>query len=61
MTTRVRFNVGVTGLVEQDTKGKYRNTSVTLVLESRTGSLSAGNRKDRHHHRKISGEYLEDT
>ncbi|WP_420341347.1 TipJ family phage tail tip protein, partial [Streptococcus pneumoniae] len=36
--TRVRFNVGVTGLVEQDTKGNQKNTSVTLVLESRTGA-----------------------
>ncbi|EEN7068573.1 host specificity protein J [Salmonella enterica] len=58
--TRVRFNVGTTGLVEQDTKGNQKNTSVTMVIESRTGStgwiieknvtIGPG---------KISGEYLE--
>lgn len=36
--TRVRFNIGTTGLVEQDTKGNQKNTSVTMVIESRTGS-----------------------
>ncbi|MGK6416892.1 host specificity protein J [Citrobacter freundii] len=58
--TRVRFNIGTTGLVEQDTKGNQKNTSVTMVIESRTGStgwiieknvtIGPG---------KISGEYLE--
>ncbi|HFS7575706.1 TPA: hypothetical protein ACH1PT_004758, partial [Enterobacter hormaechei] len=36
--TRVRFNIGVTGLMEQDSKGNQKNTSVTMVIETRTGS-----------------------
>ncbi|WP_312716125.1 hypothetical protein, partial [Escherichia coli] len=35
--TRVRFNIGVTGLMEQDSKGNQKNTSVTMVIETRTG------------------------
>ncbi|MDV1857903.1 phage tail protein [Citrobacter freundii] len=57
--TRVRFNVGVTGLVEQDTKGNQKNTSVTLVLESRTGSSGWVIKKTVTITGKISGEYLE--
>ena len=38
--TRVRFNVGVSSLVEQDTKGNQKNTSVTLAIETRSGSSS---------------------
>ncbi|EDV4384698.1 hypothetical protein ZY78_004774, partial [Salmonella enterica subsp. enterica serovar Singapore] len=57
--TRVRFNVGVTGLVEQDTKGNQKNTSVTLVLESRTGSSGWVIEKTVTITGKISGEYLE--
>lgn len=57
--TRVRFNVGVTGLVEQDTKGNQNNTSVTLVLESRTGALGWVIEKTVTITGKISGEYLE--
>ncbi|UWA77126.1 phage tail protein [Enterobacter asburiae] len=58
--TRVRFNVGVTGLVEQDTKGNQKNTSVTLVLESRTGASGWVIEKTVTITGKISGEYLED-
>lgn len=57
--TRVRFNVGVTGLVEQDTKGNQKNTSVTLVLESRTGTSGWVIEKTVTITGKISGEYLE--
>ncbi|EDV0261192.1 host specificity protein J [Salmonella enterica subsp. salamae] len=57
--TRVRFNVGVTGLVEQDTKGNQKNTSVTLVLESRTGASGWFIEKTVTITGKISGEYLE--
>lgn len=57
--TRVRFNVGVTGLVEQDTKSNQNNTSVTLVLESRTGASGWVIEKTVTITGKISGEYLE--
>lgn len=57
--TRVRFNVGVTGLVQQDTKGNQNNTSVTLVLESRTGASGWVIEKTVTITGKISGEYLE--
>ncbi|EBR1860616.1 host specificity protein J, partial [Salmonella enterica] len=57
--TRVRFNVGVTGLVEQDTKGNQNNTSVTMVLESRTGASGWVIEKTVTITGKISGEYLE--
>lgn len=57
--TRVRFNVGVTGLVQQDTKGNQKNTSVTLVLESRTGASGWVIEKTVTITGKISGEYLE--
>ncbi|EJV0898700.1 host specificity protein J [Salmonella enterica] len=58
--TRVRFNVGTTGLVEQDTKGNQKNTSVTMVIESRTGSTGWVIEKNGTiGPGKISGEYLE--
>ncbi|MDJ3555789.1 phage tail protein [Salmonella enterica] len=57
--TRVRFNVGVTGLVEQDTKGNQKNTSVTLVLETRSGAGGFAIVKTVTITGKISGEYLE--
>ncbi|EAO9663642.1 host specificity protein J [Salmonella enterica] len=58
--TRVRFNVGTTGLVEQDTKGNQKNTSVTMVIESRTGSTGGVIEKNvTIGPGKISGEYLE--
>lgn len=57
--TRVRFNVGVTGLVEQDSKGNQKNTSVTMVIETRTGSSGWVMEKTVTITGKISGEYLE--
>lgn len=58
--TRVRFNVGTTGLGEQDTKGNQKNTSVTMVIESRTGSTGWVIEKNvTIGPGKISGEYLE--
>ncbi|WP_329486483.1 host specificity protein J [Citrobacter freundii] len=58
--TRVRFNIGTTGLVEQDTKGNQKNTSVTMVIESRTGSTGWVIEKNvTIGPGKISGEYLE--
>ena len=58
--TRVRFNVGTTGLIEQDTKGNQKNTSVTMVIESRTGSTGWVIEKNvTIGPGKISGEYLE--
>lgn len=58
--TRVRFNVGTTGLAEQDTKGNQKNTSVTMVIESRTGSTGWVIEKNvTIGPGKISGEYLE--
>ncbi|ECL1089006.1 host specificity protein J [Salmonella enterica] len=58
--TRVRFNVGTTWLGEQDTKGNQKNTSVTMVIESRTGSTGWVIEKNvTIGPGKISGEYLE--
>lgn len=57
--TRVRFNIGTTGLVEQDTKGNQNNTSVTMVLESRTGASGWVIEKTVTITGKISGQYLE--
>ncbi|NDJ59467.1 DUF1983 domain-containing protein [Enterobacteriaceae bacterium 4M9] len=57
--TRVRFNLGVTGLVEQDAQGNQKNTSVTMVLESRAGTGSWVIEKTVTITGKISGEFLE--
>ncbi|ENY2593057.1 DUF1983 domain-containing protein [Enterobacter hormaechei] len=57
--TRVRFNIGVTGLMEQDSKGNQKNTSVTMVIEARTGSSGWVMEKTVTITGKISGEYLE--
>ncbi|EMN1166571.1 phage tail protein [Enterobacter hormaechei] len=57
--TRVRFNIGVTGLIEQDSKGNQKNTSVTMVIETRTGSSGWVMEKTVTITGKISGEYLE--
>ena len=57
--TRVRFNVGVTGLVQQDTKGNQKNTSATLVIETRAAGGGWGIQKTVTITGKISGEYLE--
>ncbi|EMG9529754.1 phage tail protein [Enterobacter asburiae] len=57
--TRVRFNIGVTGLMEQDSNGNQKNTSVTMVIETRTGSSGWVMEKTVTITGKISGEYLE--
>lgn len=57
--TRVRFNVGVSSLAEQDSKGNQKNTSVTMVLETRTGNSAFQVAQTVTITGKISGEYLE--
>lgn len=58
--TRVRMNIGVTGLVEQDTKGNQHETAVTMVIETRNGSAGSWSiQKTVTISGKISGEYLE--
>lgn len=57
--TRARFNVGVSGLVSQDSKGNQNNTSVTMVLETRTSASGWAIAKTVTIRGKISGEYLE--
>lgn len=57
--TRVRFNVGVSGLVQQDTKGNQSNSTVTMVLETRTAISGWTIGKTVTITGKISGEYLE--
>ncbi|WKZ94122.1 DUF1983 domain-containing protein [Chimaeribacter arupi] len=57
--TRVRMNIGVSGLMEQDTKGNQKNTSVTMVIELRTGNSAWQTAKTVTITGKISGEYLE--
>lgn len=57
--TQVRMNIGVSGLVQQDTKGNQNNTSVTMVIETRTGSSAWQTAKTVTITGKISGEYLE--
>lgn len=57
--TRVRFNLGVSSLAEQDTKGNQKNTSVTMVIETRTGNGAFQIAATVTITGKISGEYLE--
>lgn len=58
--TRVRLNIGVTGLVQQDTKGNQQNSTVTMVIETRTANGAWENQKTvTIGPGKISGEYLE--
>lgn len=57
--TRVRFNVGVSGLVQQDKKGNQKNTSVILVLETRSSGGAWFIQRTVTITGKISGEYLE--
>lgn len=57
--TRIRFNVGVTGLVQQDTQGNQSNATVTLALEIRTAISGWVIGKTVTIRGKISGEYLE--
>jgi len=57
---RVRMNIGVSSLVEQDSKGNQHETSVTMVIETRYGSAGAWQiQKTVTITGKQSGEYLE--
>ncbi|MCG7388281.1 phage tail protein [Pantoea sp. ACRSB] len=56
---RIRMNIGVSGLVEQDTKGNQHETSVTMVIETRNGAGSWQIQKTVTISGKQSGEYLE--
>lgn len=56
---RVRMNIGVTSLVEQDTKGNQHETSVTMVIETRVGNNAWQNQKTVTISGKQSGAYLE--
>lgn len=57
--TRVRLNIGVTGLVQQDTKGNQQNSTVTMVIETRIANGAWEIQKTVNITGKISGEYLE--
>lgn len=57
--TRIRLNVGVNALVEQDTQGNQRNTSVTMIIETRIGNGAFTPGRTVTITGKISGEYLE--
>ncbi|WP_264289163.1 host specificity protein J [Duffyella gerundensis] len=57
--TRVRMNIGVTGLAEQDTKGNQKETSVSMSIDVRVGNSGWGVVKMVTISGKISGEYLE--
>lgn len=56
---RVRMNIGVSGLVEQDTKGSQHEATVSMVIETRIGSGSWQIQKTVTITGKQSGEYLE--
>ncbi len=56
---RVRMNIGVSGLVEQDTKGNQNGTTVSMVIETRVGAGSWQIQKTVTIRGKQSGEYLE--
>ena len=53
---RVRMNIGVSGLVQQDTKGNQQETSVTMVIETRVGNGAWQAQKTVTISGKISGE-----
>lgn len=56
---RVRMNIGVSGLVEQDTKGNQHETTVSMVIETRVAAGSWQIQKTVTIRGKQSGEYLE--
>lgn len=56
---RIRMNIGVSALVQQDSKGNQNETSVTMVIETRTGNNAWGVQKTVTITGKQSGEYLE--
>ncbi|MEN4767340.1 host specificity protein J [Duffyella gerundensis] len=57
--TRVRMNIGVTGLAEQDNKGNQKETSVSMSIDVRVGNSGWEVLKTVTISGKISGEYLE--
>lgn len=56
---RVRMNIGVTSLVDQDSKGNQHETSVTMVIETRVGNNAWQTEKTVTITGKQSGDYLE--
>lgn len=56
---RIRMNIGVSALVQQDTKGNQKETSVTMVIETRLGNGAWQVQKTVTITGKQSGEYLE--
>lgn len=56
---RIRMNIGVSALVQQDSKGNQNETSVTMVIETRTGNNVWSVQKTLTITGKQSGEYLE--
>lgn len=57
--TRVRVNLGVSSLVETDSKSNQKNATVVMVIETRTGSSDYSIAQTVTITGKISGEYLE--
>ena len=53
------MNIGVSALVQQDTKGNQKETSVTMVIETRVGNGAWQVQKTVTITGKQSGEYLE--
>lgn len=56
---RIRMNIGVSALVQQDNKGNQKETSVTMVIETREGNGAWQVQKTVTITGKQSGEYLE--
>ncbi|MDI9768244.1 phage tail protein, partial [Pantoea dispersa] len=56
---RIRMNIGVSALVQQDSKGNQKETSVTMVIETRVGNGAWQVQKTVTITGKQSGEYLE--
>ncbi|SKA61376.1 Phage-related protein, tail component [Pantoea ananatis] len=56
---RIRMNIGVSALVQQDSKGNQDEASVTMVIETRSGNNAWGLQKTVTITGKQSGEYLE--
>lgn len=56
---RIRMNIGVSALVQQDNKGNQKETSVTMVIETRVGNGAWQVQKTVTITGKQSGEYLE--
>ncbi|MDI6634383.1 host specificity protein J [Pantoea dispersa] len=56
---RIRMNIGVSALIQQDSKGNQKETSVTMVIETRVGNGAWQVQKTVTITGKQSGEYLE--